>query len=1363
MVVFKAFKSNTASALTSMKDLVTSSATSSYESEESQRSADNGANLLSKNIANQTAVNNANIINQTIDIINLKILPKTYEEMKYTVKFPFPYDNEFMPFLPPITIEDFTGLNITYKRINLGSKQSIAPFSTVPDNTSANHGGLVLYGAKDHYLIYDLETSSWLSSDNINLGCDLGILSCDKKILDKYNVIVGTNCVKGQINFGGDGGFNNWRMNVDDSNNLKVSYRRSDGYLVEQTLAYAPLDPVNDAIKNNGTDWFTEKRELPYENKYYNIDTELNNVTMDLSKTLRYNNMYYKSYNDYSEDSKKLSVSLRLCSEQTIVGGRYMSNGSTYNGFFSGPLVIVRPGDTLEMDIMNRDFGYADLDPYVNTPSYQFKKMYHQHVVPYDATYPDHTSYITHMAHSMVGPITNNHFHGFEGSPSGLSDNVLRSAKPNSSLLYRYEISSEHPGGPYWYHPHIHGNSVMGVGRGSAGLIYVEGPYQNYLERLGIRREIVQLQKLLYKNRRDQSELTWFDLNFNEFPTDVYNVDACNNAIPPTVFHPVSHYPACANSNDYGSEGTCGCDPSSRTILNGLKDGFNSIPEEVDMSITENYLLNAQIQPVFSIHPNELKMFTFCNTMTDTMIRISIDHHYMVNVGKDGHPSVFSSFQTSGLGIDTDGLHRPPGIFLDYIIIGPGERFELFIIPKQGLSTSKKTYNINSLPIESHEHSGLFANDKNEDYFYYTGFAKVANIVIGTLSYDQNYIDLNATNNISNFLTNSEIYNPNYNDVINTNPNQNIKMNEYKDFNLLGYLQERHIKDKTKLVQSFKITDISYVTGFKNATDEDSFNILDPSYNVVQIILDTSNKKHFFSVYDGRNDPEGVTTVEYDADGNNTTTDLKIQINNVEYSVFAVPFKNVYDDSENDISTWVFYIKDTDKSIYNTLINIPDEQKIVSYNFYTIETQSVPILKSEFDNINKHTVTTKYAHRLTKDDVFYFHYTTFIVDEVLSYNIFTFISDKTDPIHGHTVVLFDTYNIRNEFLYLYSKEIYTNNNTYKTTQFYDNNGPTFDINNVDTFSTLEENINSAFYDDPNDVLNSSYFYTKICERRNVTYSFAQIKNSAVIGESAAEIDGKMFHENIVNTMLTNINCEWIIDNHTGVIHYHHQHVNSVQVCGYNDEGFGFNITPNRMASYVDPSNNYIPGDYPYHITYDSTFNYITNTPYDPTVKNPLHQENEYRFQNEIVVPFQGYEDTVLLPLGLGSTDTGIVDAPYGTRGRTRLRFHNNKHYLGKLVNHCHLLLHQDQGMMKPVEYVGIDPVTNDYYYPCPDLNLISNDGIKTDFYNNVWTTQHSHSHEHTDNTTVPHPVPVPVPVPPTIDTTDNRDHSNQTH
>jgi hypothetical protein len=215
--------------------------------------------------------------------------------------------------------------------------------------------------------------------------------------------------------------------------------------------------------------------------------------------------------------------------------------------------------------------------------------------------------------------------------------------------------------------------------------------------------------------------------------------------------------------------------------------------------------------------------------------------------------------------------------------------------------TSNKIFNINLTPLDQNE---FFANDKNNVYFTSSGGALVTNILLGTIKYDLNYIDPTSTNSISNFLNNSKIYNPSYDAVQITNPNKNIVMNEKVDYNNIGYLQDRHIKDKNNLLQTFNIIDISYITDYRNYTKSQSFSTSDPTYNVVQITLDTTNKKHFFSLYDGRNDPEGYDIF------NPLQTQLTIQINNNDYKVFSIPVEIVYDTNGNDISEWVFYIND---------------------------------------------------------------------------------------------------------------------------------------------------------------------------------------------------------------------------------------------------------------------------------------------------------------------------------------------------------------------------------------------------------------------------------------------------------------------
>jgi FtsP/CotA-like multicopper oxidase with cupredoxin domain len=1226
----------------------------------------------------------------------------------YTIIYPFSGGPGQSPSDGQSQTEQFTSLNINQKRIYLGNTQSSQSFSEYkPNNSDANNGGIALKGSSDHYFIYDLETNSWLSSENINVNCDKGLYVCDQKLVDKYNLILGTNCLTGKIEFGGDGGFNKWRLEQDENGNLVAKYKRNDGFLYKKIIVQAPQDspPIL-----SGVDMYTEKRGLPYENKYYNIDKYLNNIEMNLSLTLRYNNMYYKSFIQYGDPLNKLSVDLNLSSEECIVAGRYMRNGCGYNGFYGGPLLIVRPGDTLTINMNNSDHVFADLPPWNDAIS-QYYKMGHQHIVPYDATYSNHTSYCIWMGHPMLGPSLNNHFHGVKNSPSGINDNILRTAKPNSSLLYEYNIPNDHAGGLYWYHPHVHGTSMTSLGRGSAGLIFIQGPYQNYLDKLGIRRQFLQFQRLNYKDTSDQSSITWYDYSA-QLPTDLYNVDSSNNTINPTTFKPISYYPYCKYSNDYGPPGLCGCSSSSlsKTTLNGLSDG-SQVPIDYQnppsINIYWEPLLNAQVQPVFDISPNELQIFSFINTTTITFSRIHIEQHYIVVVGKDGVPSDIQSFINSNV-IDPDSTHTPPGIYLNYLIVGPAERYEFFIIPMNGISTSGKIFNMNLVPIDQNE---FFANDKNNTYFTTSGGSLVGNVLLATLKYNTHYIDHEATNSISQFLLNinTNKYTMNSPNVNYSNPNPNIKMDKRIDYHTIGYLQDRHIKDISGLTQTFNIVDISFITNYRNYTPQESFSINDPTYSVVQITLDPTSMKHFFSIYDGRIDPEGVYL----------NVNQTIIINNQSYKVFAIPVEIVYDSNGNDISDWVFYILDYDKSIYNTLIKL-SPLPTLSFQYYTKETHNIPIIFIESTN-NSSIITTKYNHRLTEGDYVYFdNSNNSMTVHILDYNKFSVLNNINSTI---TSVNFDTYNIKSEYLYLYSKEVYTNNNTYLTTKFFNNNGATFNMNNIDTYTSLDQKINNIFVYDTQK--NTSFLYSKICSRRNIYYSFSQTVGNS--GEGSTQVDGMKYNDDVKDTMLVNTKEEWLVENHTDVNHYHHQHVNSYQVCGYIDEAFGFNITNKRNGSIVDENNNYVPGDYLYDIQYDSTYNYVTNTPYNPTISNPQYPEQTYRYQNEIYVPYYGYEDTTSVPIGKGNNtvtstnQTGVVEAPYGLRGRIRIRFTNDL-FTGQYVHHCHLLDDQDMGMMKPIEIVGID-VSGNYYYPAPNINRIDPKGIKCDYYNNIWSIQ----------------------------------------
>jgi FtsP/CotA-like multicopper oxidase with cupredoxin domain len=110
----------------------------------------------------------------------------------------------------------------------------------------------------------------------------------------------------------------------------------------------------------------------------------------------------------------------------TVAGVRV--RGKSYRGEFIGPTLRVRPGDTLEIRLVNR----------------------------------------------LPEP-TNLHTHGLHVSPIGISDNVLRTMPAGSANAVRVRIPRSLSPGTYWYHTHAHGLVEEQIFSGLAGLIVVEG------------------------------------------------------------------------------------------------------------------------------------------------------------------------------------------------------------------------------------------------------------------------------------------------------------------------------------------------------------------------------------------------------------------------------------------------------------------------------------------------------------------------------------------------------------------------------------------------------------------------------------------------------------------------------------------------------------------------------------------------------------------------------------------------------------------------------------------------------------------------------------------------------------------------
>ena len=123
-----------------------------------------------------------------------------------------------------------------------------------------------------------------------------------------------------------------------------------------------------------------------------------------------------------------LRVRLESAEGPLAIAGRE-ATAYGYNGGLPGPTLRLRPGDRLQVQLVNR-----------------------------------------------LDAVTNLHVHGLYVSPEGNGDNVFVAVQPGESFDYDYQLPDDHPPGVYWYHPHHHGMVADQVFGGLYGAIIVEDP-----------------------------------------------------------------------------------------------------------------------------------------------------------------------------------------------------------------------------------------------------------------------------------------------------------------------------------------------------------------------------------------------------------------------------------------------------------------------------------------------------------------------------------------------------------------------------------------------------------------------------------------------------------------------------------------------------------------------------------------------------------------------------------------------------------------------------------------------------------------------------------------------------------------------
>jgi FtsP/CotA-like multicopper oxidase with cupredoxin domain len=162
----------------------------------------------------------------------------------------------------------------------------------------------------------------------------------------------------------------------------------------------------------------------------------------------------------------ELNTTLRLRYAYKDIGGARL-HVRTYEGDIPGPTLRVKPGDVLRIKLVN------DLPP-------------NRDPAPTDHSLPHHFN------------TTNLHSHGLHVSPSGISDNVMRTMEPGESYDIEIAIPSDHIAGTNWYHPHAHGSADVQIASGAVGALIIEGDFTEIPEIVAAKERLLILTEAVF-------------------------------------------------------------------------------------------------------------------------------------------------------------------------------------------------------------------------------------------------------------------------------------------------------------------------------------------------------------------------------------------------------------------------------------------------------------------------------------------------------------------------------------------------------------------------------------------------------------------------------------------------------------------------------------------------------------------------------------------------------------------------------------------------------------------------------------------------------------------------------------------------
>jgi FtsP/CotA-like multicopper oxidase with cupredoxin domain len=244
----------------------------------------------------------------------------------------------------------------------------------------------------------------------------------------------------------------------------------------------------------------------------------------------------------------------------------------------TGPTLMVNAGDTLRILLNNSLPPNPPIKP--SNPDY--------------LGYPNNTNMHTHGLHVYPGIINPSLPLYGDYVVDGLGQGVA----PGESRQYQYQIPSNHPAGPFWYHPHLHGATAMQVASFMSGALMVRGAIDNDPEMAAATELIFMFQAPYYSGNGGKS---------------------------------------------YG-------------VQNGKLENFSQVVD--NPSLGSPVLVNGIRRPRIVLQSGEVQRWRFINTQIFNPLSLSFDGHTMHRYTIDGYPRALYENFAAGTGIKLDAGAR---------------------------------------------------------------------------------------------------------------------------------------------------------------------------------------------------------------------------------------------------------------------------------------------------------------------------------------------------------------------------------------------------------------------------------------------------------------------------------------------------------------------------------------------------------------------------------------------------------------------------------------------------------------------------------------------------------------------------------